>query len=278
MVRKRRLLINRRPTDVLPAGYRAFVPVRTQLAPPLVLVHGNRRQTGRQFRAFLPRALMMGLPVLAPAFDHDTVPGFQRLSGVDGPLAAATALHAVLTDASRVLGLDTAEVDLVGHSAGAQFVHRYLLVFPQGVRKTVLIGAGWYTYLDHARPFPQGIRWSANPDSVHTDPMGLLTRPVHVLVGARDVRRGPSLRSTRGLDGRQGPDRLTRALRWVDHLENEAQRRGVPSQVTFDLLPDTGHSFTSAVRNGGLVQRTLRYLHAPPGSIEDPDFHHGSLQ
>jgi hypothetical protein len=31
--------------------------------------------------------------------------------------------------------------------------------------------------------------------------------------------------------------------------------------VSFDLLPDTGHSFTEAVTRGGLVTRVFAFLH-----------------
>lgn len=279
MVPQRRLLIHRHPSARrLPAGYRALVPPQLPCTVPLVLVHGNQRRAGRLFRAFVPQALMLGVPVIAPTFDRDRFPGYQRLAGKDGPLAAIAALEALLADAHDELGLDTSHVDLMGYSAGAQFVHRHLLVAGKEVRRAVVAGAGWYTYLDPTRPFPRGTAPAPKRLGRPIDPQGLLERPVHVLVGAKDVGRGPAVRASRGLDVRQGPDRLTRALRWVDHLEEQAQRHGVPSLVSFDLLPDSGHGLTSAVRVGGLVQRTLSFLHAPPAHLDDLPYPHGSLQ
>jgi pimeloyl-ACP methyl ester carboxylesterase len=273
-----RLLTHRRPSARLLIGYRALVPLEVGCMPPLVLLHGDSRRSGQQFRAFLPKALMLGLPVIAPTFDRHRFARYQCLEGAAGALAALAALESALADAQDALGLDTSIVDMFGYSAGAQFAHRYLLLSGGEVRRTVLAGAGWYTYLDEERTYPLGIAPSRKSAGRSIDAAALLRQPIHVLVGARDVRRGTSLRTDRRIDRRQGPDRLTRALRWVDHLEEEAQQRGLESCVTFDLLPDTGHSFASAVRTGGLVDRALHFLHAPPDHLEDPSLTNGSLE
>ena len=56
-----------------------------------------------------------------------------------------------------VFNLNQKSYDIYGHSAGAQFVHRYLLFSdnPQ-VNKAVAANAGWYTFLDGSN-FPYGI-------------------------------------------------------------------------------------------------------------------------
>lgn len=265
MVQQQRLLTHRSPSGHLPVGYRALVPLQSlKPAPvPLVLVHGNGREAGQQFRAFLPQALLLGVPVIAPVFDRTTFPRYQQLSGVSGALAALDALESVLADAHHTFGIATVQIDLVGYSAGAQFVHRYMLFSGARVRRAVVAAAGWYTYLDRERRFPHGIRAGPETCGRVADPVDLLQRPVHVLVGDRDVRRGRSLRTNQRIDHRQGPDRLTRALRWIDHLEEEARRYALTSQVTFDLLPDCNHTFTTAVRAGALVDRVFFFLHAP---------------
>ncbi len=268
MASPRRVLTQRTPSRVLPLGYHAFLPERRSLHPPIVIVHGNSRGAGRHFRAFLPMAIALNRPLVVPTFGGERFRDYQRLAGADGPMAAHEALVITLDDASAVLGADTGQVDLLGFSGGAQFVHRYALASPERVRRCVIAAAGWYTFLDPARPFPYGC--APSPASGHRqfDIEAFLRLPVHVLIGERDVRRDASLRTGPSIDRRQGSDRLSRALRWIDHVEDVASTRGIQSRITFDLLPASGHSFSEAVRKGGLVERTYDFL----GSDESPSF------
>jgi hypothetical protein len=246
-----------------PLSYRAFVPSRrspgSRPCPPIVLVHGRRRAATRQFRAFLPMAIARGVALIAPTFPAQQFSGYQYLAGADGPLCARDALLGTLDDAWTHLGVSTGEVDLVGFSAGAQFAHRFAMSAPGRVRRAVVTAAGWYTYLDEDRPFPQGTgAVAANGERM--DVAAFLQIPVHVLVGDRDVGRGPSLRTGPSIDRQQGVNRIARALRWTDHLEDVARARNLPPRVSFDLLADTGHCFTDAVERGRLVARTFDFL------------------
>ena len=270
MAARSRLLTERSSREGLPLGYRAFLP-QVASRPPLVIVHGCNRRAARHFRAFLPVAIRFNVPLVVPTFDVDKFPGYQRLAGTKGPLAAMDAVNLTLEDAGTVFGLDTSSVDLFGFSGGAQFAHRFALMQPEAVRRVVLASAGWYTFLDEARPFPRGTAPSPVAGDRRPDVSGFLRVPVHVLVGERDVDRGGSLRTSPAVDRRQGPNRLTRALRWIDHVEEVARAQGVPSRITFDLLPDTGHSFTEAVGAGGLVERTMGFLRDPEVSSPEPD-------
>jgi pimeloyl-ACP methyl ester carboxylesterase len=208
----------------------------------------------------LPAAIQYGFPLIAPTFSAVAFPGYQRLSGADGPMAAANAFRLMLSDVAAEFGFDTAEVDLVGFSGGAQFAHRFAMVDPGRVRRMVLASSGWFTLLDPARPFPEGIAASATLNGATVAIDRFLSVPMHLLVGERDVSRDEKLRSNGSLDRRQGRHRLARALHWIDHLEAVAGANGLPSEITFDLLPETRHSFREAVEKGGLVQRTCDFL------------------
>ena len=151
-----------------------------------------------------------------------------------------------------------------------------VLVPPVGAGATDLDGAvvasaGWYTYLDHDRPFPRGVAPGERTGGRPVDVDAFLRIPIHVLVGERDVEQDLGLRTGKAIDRRQGPNRLTRALRWMDHLEEAAGARGLPPRVSFDLLTDTGHSFSEAAERGGLVDRTFDFLHPTPGPPDPID-------
>jgi hypothetical protein len=134
---------------------------------------------------------------------------------------------------------------------------------PDRLGRVVLAAAGWYTYLDATRPYPHGIAPSPHCNGQHVDVDAFLRIPIHVVVGERDVERTDGLRTSPSLDRRQGPNRLIRALRWMDHVEDTAQQRNLPPQVSFDLLLESGHSFDEAAGRGQLVERTFDFLHRP---------------
>jgi pimeloyl-ACP methyl ester carboxylesterase len=265
------------PLTPHPAGceptlrYRVYVPDHPASGPPVVVVHGNGRDGGRTFRAFLPAAMEAGVPLLAPTFSRDRFPRYQVLAGASGPLAAARALLAALDDAAADLGLAVGEIDLVGFSGGAQFVHRFTMLEPARVRRAVVAAAGWYTYLDPDRPFPYGAGAGADSQGWAMKIEAALQVPTLVLVGERDVERDAALRTDPQLDYRQGPDRRGRALRWTAHLEAAARARGLPMVASVELLPGCAHSFPALVERGGLVRRTFAFLREPdrasgPGS------------
>ena len=184
------------------------------------------------------------------------------------------AFVATLDDAASHLQLPTERIDLFGFSGGAQFVHRFAMLAPAPVRRAVVASAGWYTYLDQDRPFPRGVAPGERSGGRPVDVDAFLRIPMHVLVGERDVEQDLGLRTGKAIDRRQGPNRLARALRWMDHLEEAARARGLPPRVSFDLLTDTGHSFSDAAERGGLVDRTFDFLHptpGPPDPIDDRD-------
>jgi pimeloyl-ACP methyl ester carboxylesterase len=261
----------RTSADGPPLSYRAFVPPRGHRCPPLVLVHGTGRGAARQFQAFLPRAISLGVPLIAPVFPAERFAGYQSLGGADGPLAAVAAFMATFDDVTSHLQLPTKRIDLFGFSGGAQFVHRFAMLAPPPVLRAVVASAGWYTYLDENWPFPRGVAPAERSGGRPIDVEAFLRIPMHVLVGERDVEPDAGLRTGKAIDRRQGPNRLTRALRWMDHLEEAARARGLVPRVSFDLLTDTGHSFSEATDRGGLVERTFDFLHPTPGPVDPID-------
>jgi len=77
------------------------------------------------------------------------------------------------------------QFSMFGHSAGAQFVHRYITYMPQGhLRAAVAANAGWYTLLDQAVKLPYGLFYTGtNKKSVKQT----LARPLTVLLGTADT-------------------------------------------------------------------------------------------
>ncbi len=242
------------------ARYHLFVPARYRAGRLIVLVHGIASEPAEQLAALVPRAARHRIPLLAPEFPRPEFHGYQRLGGSAGGLAAAHLADAAVDDAAKRLGTPPEKIDLVGFSGGAQFVHRYAMLFPERVRRLVVAAAGWYTYLDPAEPFPKGAAPSEASGGRAVDIESFLRIPLCVVAGAKDVARDPHLRADRRINRDQGAHRLERALRWVDHLSAAARERGISPSASFVMLPQTGHSFQEAVRRGRFDRRVFEFL------------------
>lgn len=115
---------------------------------------------------------------------------------------------------------------LFGHSAGAQFAHRFA-IFAGRTRATRIIAAnaGWYTMPDFSIRFPYGLKTSPASEA---DLKVALAAPLTVMLGERDTNSNHhALRHNRRAD-RQGVNRFEREQAFFRQAEAEADRLGVP--------------------------------------------------
>ncbi|HIC82642.1 MAG TPA: hypothetical protein EYP07_17010 [Kiloniellaceae bacterium] len=223
------------------------------MATPLVAIHGIQRRAKDQAAYYAGRAAALGRPVIAPLFDERAWPRYQQVVRKGRADHALLALMAEL----RLTGIwTTRSFELAGFSGGAQFAHRFAMLYPQLVSRLTLSSAGWYTFPDTAA-FPYGL--SARPgrrnDWGPRMAAGLdqfLRLPIQVCVGAEDNLLDANTRSGVEIDRQQGKDRLTRARRWGEAVSAAAVARGIAPQVSFKLLPGCGHDFRDCVEYGGL--------------------------
>jgi pimeloyl-ACP methyl ester carboxylesterase len=246
-----------RPSEI---DYHLFTPAARVPGRLLCCVHGVTSSPADQIQALVPLSAAHGIPVLAPEFPRPDYKGYQRLASIEEPLGAAHAFHGAVTDALGRMGSGTVPVDMMGFSGGAQFIHRYAMLFPQRVRRLVVAAAGWYTYLDPEREFPHGIAPSELSGGRAVQVAEFLRIPIRVMIGERDVERDTQLRSTRMVDRQQGKHRLERAIRWVEHLRHDARSRGIDADISLELLPRVGHSFREAMARARYGQRTFAFL------------------
>lgn len=91
--------------------------------------------------------------------------------------------------------LETEKYYLYGHSAGAQFVHRFVQFFPEAsLELAIAANAGWYTFLDQNVAFPYGIKdLNINEKELNT----IFSKKLIVLLGDEDNNAfDKSLRNT----------------------------------------------------------------------------------
>lgn len=137
----------------------------------LAVMHGTLRNAGEYLTAWTDWAERTDHVVIAPRFGRASWPGSRSynlgnvFTGTNGAGRVRperewsfTALEALCAQVAGRLGLRDRSIALWGHSAGAQFVHRFLLFKPRvKVRTAVAAGAGWYTVADGGERFPYGL-------------------------------------------------------------------------------------------------------------------------
>lgn len=237
----------------------------------LVAVHGIRRAAQDQARLFGARAAALRRTVIAPLFDAQNWPAYQRLGG-QADRALLDLLHQLHGDGIQPMD----RFDLCGFSGGAQFAHRFAMLHPHRIGRLSVASAGWYTFPDQALyPYGLGERGAA------TDARGprmraaldaFLRLPIRVCVGANDDVRDANTRSGAAIDLQQGSHRRERAARWSEAIASAAAQRGIVPRVELALLPGVGHDFRRCVERGGLAEWVLpRSVGAtPPRSWQIP--------
>ena len=156
--------------------------------------------------------------VIIPTFDQADYPvdayNLGKLVGPDGDANlrdtwSFTVIDALFDSVVAHNHSHAKDFMMFGHSAGAQFVHRFIEFRPNRVRTAVVANAGWYTMPDDSKVFPYGLR------GVPQDEEGLAdsySANLTVLLGADDINADDRLlRHDAGSDA-QGTNRLERGL------------------------------------------------------------------
>lgn len=241
--------------------YFLYVPQRGGAnAPVFVTVHGISRNAREHAERFAPFAERYGVVLIAPYFAHDRFPDYQRLGRKGRGERADVALNQVVDEVGRLTAAQTGKLFLFGYSGGAQFVHRYTLVYPQRVAKVVLGAPGWYTFPDPAVKYPKGIAPTKSLPGITFDPARFLAIPTCVLVGERDVRQDVALNKSAKIAEQQGFTRLERGAHWVAAMTHAAAAQGLNTSYTFRTLPRSRHSFVQSMKRGGMGDMVFNCL------------------
>ncbi len=221
----------------------------------LVSVHGLSRQSTLQFESMLTLAEALNVTLIAPHFGDTEFSDYQRLGrrgrGPRSDLALLQLLEHLHIGAEAPLLLH-------GFSGGAQFVHRFVFAHPQRVTRAVLMSAGFYTMLDACTAYPYGLRIGRSLPGVRMQPEAFLRVPTLTIVGAQDTARDASLRTTHGVDARQGCTRVHRAQTWHRELAGMTAALGYPPAHELVEVAGIRHDAPQLIRQSRVaMQRFL---------------------
>lgn len=232
-------------------------------APVFVTVHGINRNAKEHAHVFAPMAERHGVVLIAPLFPEERFRDYQRLGRKGKGERADCALDRILGEVGSLTGADIRKAYMFGYSGGAQFAHRFAMAHPQRVARIVLAAAGWYTFPDPTVEYPWGIKPTPDLPDGRVNPAAFLSVPTCVLVGEKDVERGPNLRTSRRVDRQQGTTRLERAKRWMRAVAAAAKLYQVETPYILQVLPRTGHTFESYLKRGEMGRRVFKFLFGP---------------
>lgn len=158
---------------------------------------------------------------------------------------------------------------IYGHSAGGQFVQRFLITYDSPWLDRAVIGSpGWYTFPDNSLDYSYGIK--GVPYITDESLKKMFSRDVTVELAEGDTVREWFLRKTPEADS-QGRNRLDRGINFYDYCRRLCLRKGWDFNWRQMIVPKLGHQ---SVEMGMaalpiLLQPSLRHFRTPTLSIKD---------
>jgi poly(3-hydroxybutyrate) depolymerase len=217
----------------------------------LIVMHGMGRNADEYQDDWTPLVRDRNVLVLVPEFSEDDYPGASynmgnMLDENEKPLPGEQWTFQVIEDlfdhVVEDVHSDATDYALFGHSAGAQFVHRFV-EFGEShrLRIAVAANAGWYTTMDDSQVFPYGL---ADSPSSEEDMGPALATPLVLLLGADDIDpENDSLRRDAESDA-QGINRLQRGINYFLTSREMAADRSLPFDWRMVVMPGIAHEHT----------------------------------
>ena len=220
-------------------------------APIVMVMHGVNRDAWRYRDEWIDNANQGGFIVVAPEFSNGNFPRaagynlgamFDAETGEPRPegMWSYSAIEPLFDEIVARLGGSQTHYTIYGHSAGSQFVHRFLFMKPETrARRYIAANAGWYTFADPAIAFPFGLGGTvATEESLRL----ALAKDVFVLLGDQDT--DANHRSLNRSEGamRQGPHRFARGVAFYEAARSYAAQRGWEFGWQIRRVPGVAHS------------------------------------
>jgi len=217
------------------------------------LMHGSSR-TGREAREIgAPYAEKHGFVLIAPEFSEAHYPGdsyaFDNMLAPGGkllpePMWASTTLERIFDVVRTDLHLSAETYDILGHSAGGQFVQRLVLFAPRArFHRAVASSPGRYAMPTMSRRFPYGLQGSSLESSVL---LVAFSRDFVLVLGDKDTED----RDREAEAMQQGGNRFARGLRFFATATEEANALKVPLAWRLRIASGVDHSPAQAVQAG----------------------------
>jgi|AntAceMinimDraft_5_1070358.scaffolds.fasta_scaffold00730_14 poly(3-hydroxybutyrate) depolymerase len=226
-------------------------------APIVIVMHGVDRNADDYRDNWIELARTFGFFVYAPEFDKARFPksANYNLGGLTKSSGRAFDAMEPLFDAIKARrGATQTGYYLFGHSAGGQFVHRYVFFGkPKRMKLALAANSGWYTLPTRAAKWPYGL---AGLKRSLYDVDALLKAPLTILLGDQDIDPyAENLRHTPEADA-QGMNRYDRGIYFLKRSNTIAEQRQIRSAWSYHVVPGVAHDNAAmAVAAAALVDQ-----------------------
>jgi endonuclease/exonuclease/phosphatase family metal-dependent hydrolase len=220
--------------------------------PVVFVMHGAGRNAEEYRNQWHALAIEHDFLLVVPEFSDADFPGPESYSlgnvfdedGAAQPQKqwSYAAIEPLFDEVKRRFEMTSETYAIYGHSAGAQFVHRFIYHVPQArISHAVIANAGWYMMPHMATGYPYGFKGSV----VSARQLELaLQLPVTVLLGEDDtdpdhasLRRTPEALA-------QGAHRFARGEKYFELSRQAAETLGVPFNWKLVTVPGADHDNT----------------------------------
>ena len=223
--------------------------------PILMAFHGAGRNASAQRNYWIQLANANGFMVIAPEFSDANYPGLgddylmaNIFDDGDNPSAASfnssdewtfSSLDPLFEAIKTAVSGSQEKYSAWGHSAGAQFLHRFVTYLPNSkLDVAVCSNAGWYTVPESTVSFPYGILNGQLPEE---DLTAAFSKKLIVHLGQNDTNPDGGVRRNSVVDAQQGIQRLERGRYYFNTSRTQAQNRGNSFNWELKEVSNIGH-------------------------------------
>jgi len=227
-----------------------YVPrdLDTTTAKIVFVMHGHGKDADGYRDTWIPEADRYRFIVIAPLFDAAQWPhgdySYESVIAKDGAIRdrALWSFSVVehLFDAVKTMAAnESPRYFIYGHSEGAQFVHRLVLLLPDArYARAVAANAGWYTMPTTTVRYPFGTMDSPITDATLTTSFG---RELTVLLGDRDIDPNHKELNRTPPAMAEGVNRFERGHHFYAAAETRARELSVPFAWRLQVVPGAAH-------------------------------------
>jgi alpha-beta hydrolase superfamily lysophospholipase len=225
-------------------------PQKLRAGAPIVFVMHGAGRNGRDYRdQWIEHAERQRFLLIVPEFAEPAYGGEAYQLGnmfdskgkaVDPSKWTFTAIEHLFDHVKAAAKNTSKRYYIYGHSAGGQFVHRFVLFMPEArFERAIAANPGWYTMPELEVAFPYGMRNTAASKA------GLkksFANSLVLLLGDEDVNReDPNLRKSPGAD-LQGLTRFERGETFFKKAKEESAKLETPLAWRQQTVRGAGHS------------------------------------